>query len=624
MGEREEKNMDWGNSGFFSIRQKCTTVFLALLLVCFVGAFAGCGGGGDESEETPANNTNPGTTPTTDSEEESTTSAWYSFDVSTLEDDYDASDYTVPSSGIVEITLNDSSISIPASADGATAAGSVLTISSAGTYRVAGNLDDGRIIVDTEDEAVVRLIFNNVTIACSDSAPVFVENAERTAIILAAGSTNTLSDTSNYAYDGDEDEPNATLHSKDYLTIGGSGSLTVNGNYNDGITSKDGLIINSGTITVSAPDDGIRGKDYLVVKDGTLDITTTDTGDGLLSDEDDDADKGYILIEKGSFTINAAEDAIQAETYVVVNAGTFDLESGGGYTATLAFNDDSKKGIKGVVGVLIEGGHFTIDAADDAVHSNDFVVVDYGDFNIDSGDDGMHADLLAYIYDGGFDIWNSYEGIEGAVITIEDGEFEIHSDDDGLNCAGGADGSGFGGSRDGGMASITDMDYLLTINDGYLAVYAQGDGLDSNGDIEMTGGTVLVHGPTGGDNGSLDCGEQGEILINGGFLIASGSSGMVESPGNASEQNWVTLKFSSSKSDDTLFHIQNSSLTEIVTFQPSKTYQSIVFSSPDLASGDSYSVYFGGYYTGGSESDGLYEEGTYSGGTEDSDLAFSL
>jgi hypothetical protein len=449
-----------------------------------------------------------------------------------------------------------------------------------------------------------------------------VANAERTAIILAAGTANTLTDTSNYDFEDDEDEPNAALHSKDYLTIGGTGSLTVNGNYNDGITSKDGLIINSGTITVSAPDDGIRGKDYLIVKDGTLNVTATDTGDGLLADNDEDTEKGYIIIEDGTIKITAKEDGIQAETYVIAYGGDVVIEAGDGSDGSLG-DDESKKGIKGLAGVLIDGGDFTIDSADDAFHSNDFLVVNDGDFDLATGDDGMHADLLLEIYGGDFSISDSYEGLESSVITIEDGNFYIVSDDDGLNCAGGNDGSGFGGGRDGGMPSSDDGEYYMAIDGGYLAVYAQGDGLDSNGDILMTGGTVIIHGPTGDGNGILDSGDMGSsILIDGGLLVGAGSSGMPESPDADSDQNYKLLTFSA-KNAGTLFHIESSGGAEILTFEPSKRYESVVVSSPELDSGVTYNVYFGGSSTG-TETDGLYEDGTYSGGSQDSSLSFSM
>lgn len=604
--------------GYFKVDQLLAVIMSILLLAFSVSMIAGCGGGSSDDSTTDSSTTDSSTSDT------STDSLLSTFDDSTLENDYDADDYSWSSTAT--ITLADAGITISGTT-GATASGSVLTISSAGTYSLSGTLTDGRIIVDTEDEEVVRLIFNGIDVTCTYSAPFYVANAERTAIILADGTSNVLTDPATYTYfdDSEEEEPNAALHSRDYLTIGapdsgsGTGSLTVYGSYNDGITSKDGLVINGGSITVNALDDGIRGKDYLVVKDGTLNVTTTGTGDGLLSDEEDDTEKGYIIIESGDITIDAAEDAIQAETYVVVYDGDFDLTSGNGSGGSLA-DDESKKGIKGIAGVTIEGGYFVIDSADDAVHSNDFIVVDSGDFDdISTGDDGFHADLLLDIYDGTFNIFDCYEGIESYAINIDDGDFYIVSDDDGLNAAGGADGSGFGGGgNDGGMSSSSGT---LNIDGGYIAIYSDGDSLDSNGSTTMTGGTVLAHAPSN-DNGALDYGSGG-FVISGGLLVTAGGNGMGESPSTSSSQNFKKLTFSQ-RSADTLIHIESSGGTDLVTFKPAKKYSVFIVSSPDLEDGTTYNVYFGGSYSGGTETDGLYEGGTYSGGTQDSSLSFSL
>jgi hypothetical protein len=575
----------------------------------FMGLFSGCSGSsgsGDSDSETTGD--------TTDSETDSDSDG-SGIDETELDEDYDSGDYVWDASEEILITLAGTSITVDGG--GALVDGSEVTIASAGTYRISGFLTDGRIVVDTEDTEVVRLIFDGIDIRCSDSAPVFVASAERTAIILD-GDNNYLEDGASYVYEDDEDEPNAALHCKSYLTIDGSGSLTVVGNYNDGITGKDGLVINGGTLTVTSVDDGIRGKDYILVKDGTIDITTTGTGDGLLSDNDEDAERGYILIETGEFTIDAQEDTIQAETYVVVYDGVFNLTSGGG--AGASFNeDDSKKGIKGVAGVQIDGGDFTIDAADDAIHSNDFVIVNDGVFDMATADDGMHADATLDIFGGDISISESYEGLESSILTIGDGNFYIVSSDDGLNVAGGNDGSGMDGPG-GGFEPGDAGDYAIYIDGGYLAVYAGGDGIDSNGDIEMTAGTVLVHGPTSDGNGALDY--QGTFNISGGLLAAAGSSGMAEAPSSSSTQYSVLLNFSE-ESAGTLFHIESSGGTEMLTFSPSKRYESIVFSGPALSSGESYSVYSGGSATG-TETDGLYTGGVYSAGTHESDLDFTI
>ncbi|MCA9948294.1 MAG: carbohydrate-binding domain-containing protein, partial [Anaerolineales bacterium] len=375
--------------------------------------------------------------------------------------------------------------------------GRFATITSAGTYRLTGTLTDGQIIVDTEDEETVHLIFDGINISNESSAPIYIANAEETVIMLAEGSENVVTDGAAYVFpDPEEDEPNAAIFSKDDLTIFGEGSLTVEAHYNDGITSKDGLIITSGTINVSAVDDGIRGKDYLIIKDGN--ITVNAQGDGLKSDEDEDAAKGYISIEGGTIQITSGGDAIQAETDVLITDGEFTIISGGGSNGVLDA-DASAKGIKAGVAVNIDGGTFTIQSADDGVHSNGTMTINGGSFTIASGDDGMHADASLEINDGTIDIQQSYEGLEANDVIINGGTIDIISSDDGINAAGGNDNSSINAPNGGGRDNFTGSQSTITINGGTITIAAggsgNGDGLDANGTITISGGDIVIKEP---------------------------------------------------------------------------------------------------------------------------------
>jgi len=540
------------------------------------------------------------------------------------EDHDDAADDIRDSAQGTRITLNGSSITVDG--EGATVDGSTATITSAGTYSLSGSLADGQIIVDTDDQGVVRLVLDGVDIHSSTSAPINVTNADQVVIVLSDNAENHVSDAESYALeDPDDDEPNAAIFSKDDLAIYGNGSLTVDANYNDGIASKDGLVIAGGTITVTSVDDGIRGKDYLIVEDGH--ITVHAQGDGLKADNDQDATKGYILIEGGVIDITAGGDAIQGQTDVMIADGEFTLTSGGGSSSRIG-DDTSAKGIKAGVNVNIDGGTFTIDCADDAIHSNAHIVINGGAFVLASGDDGMHADATLTINGGDFDITDSYEGIESAVITINGGEIHITSWDDGINVSAGNDGSGTmlgpgaGGAmgpggrpgRGGGPGQdwfAQSGDYYLYVNGGYVVIDAAGDGLDVNGSVEMTNGVVIVNGPTMQMNGALD---HISFKITGGFLVAVGSSGMAEAPSESSTQYSLLLNLNGTLQAGVLFHIQSSEGREIVTFSPAKEYQSIAFSSPELSNGATYDVFYGGSSTG-TVNDGLYQGGTYTAGT---------
>jgi hypothetical protein len=521
-------------------------------------------------------------------------------------DHEDSADYIWDNSKVIPIVLNGNSII--ESTDKATVDGSKVTITSAGTFNISGSLTNGQIIVNTEDEEPVRLIFNGVNINNSTNSPIYVVSAKKTIIVLADNTQNYITDGTLYVFENaDQTEPNAAIFSASDLTIYGNGSLTVRGNYNDGIASKDGLIIKSGTITVSSKDDGIRGKDYLVVKDGT--VTIISTSDGMKSDNTEDATKGYVYIASGIINITSGLDAIDAETDAVIAGGIINVTSGGGSYRTVS-GTTSAKGIKGVVCVVISEGTFTINSADDAVHSNLSVVINGGTFIVSSGDDGIHADSILGINGWNITITKCYEGIESKLLTINDGNIHVTASDDGINAAGGNDGSGAPGWPGGPMPI---GNYYLYVNGGYIVVNAIGDGMDINGSIVMTDGTIIINGPTSNMNSAIDY--DASFKMTGGYIVAVGSSGMAQAPSVTSTQYALLINFRSIKAAGTLFHIQAADGTDILTFKPIRLYQSVAFSSSVLVKGSTYDVYLGGSSTG-SITDYLYKDGTYSGGTK--------
>lgn len=337
----------------------------------------------------------------------------------------------------VKVQLSGSSIS--AEGSNIEADGSKITITGEGTYLISGELEDGQIIVDTDKDTFVKLVFAGVNISCSDSAPVYIKGGN-TIITLAEGSENTVTDGETYLYEEDDDEPDAAIFAKDDLTFNGTGSLTVNGNYNNGIQSKDDLKFVDGTYTITAKDDGIVGKDSVSVKEG--EFTIVSGGDGIKSTNIEETDKGYVLLENGSFQITSERDAIQAETLLRLNDGIYELVtgSGSGDSNTETDGDTSTKGLKSYVDLIIAGGEYAMDTCDDAVHSGQNVQIDGGTFVIATGDDGIHAEENLVINGGDIDIQQSYEGIEGFAIVINDGDIRVVSEDDGINAAG-SDGS---------------------------------------------------------------------------------------------------------------------------------------------------------------------------------------
>jgi hypothetical protein len=557
------------------------------------------------------------TAETTSTQEAVTTSAT----IVSVEYDEDV-EPTVASANTVSIELLGDSIS-SVEGRGATAEGSVVTITVAGTYRISGTLNDGQIIVDTLDEETVYLVLDGVDITCATSAPIYVANAEKTVITLADGTENTVTDGESYVFvDAETDEPNAAIFSHDDLTINGGGSLTVNANYNNGIASRDDLKITGGTITVNAVNDGIKGRDSIAVKDGS--ITVTAGADGLQSTNDEDTEKGIISIEGGTLDITAGLDGIQAQTNLLVSGGEITIVSGGGSVETsnsggrgmessASQSIDSAKGLKAGTDLTILDGVIQISSLDDAVHSNGSITISGGELVLATGGDGVHADSALTINDGDLNLTQSYEGLESLVITVNGGTIYLTASDDGINAAGGNNQISGGGQFESGNGYVY-------INGGYIYIDAGGDGLDSNGSVEMTNGTVIINGPTNDGNGPLDY--IGTFNISGGYLLAVGSSGMAEAPSSSSTQYSVMYNYDSTQAAGTVVHIESESGEDVLTFVPTKQYQSVVLSSPELENGTTYVLYSGGS-SSGTASDGLYSGGTYTGGTQVASLTIT-
>jgi hypothetical protein len=524
---------------------------------------------------------------------------------------YDADDLRPgdPSPTATIISLEGNAVHIEG--DGATASGTVVTITAAGTYIVSGTLLDGQLIVDTQDRENVVLVLDGMEIASSTSAPITIANAEKTIITLAEGSVNRVTDSDTYVPAPGSDEPDAAIFSHDDLTINGSGALIVNANYRNGIASKDDLKITGGEITVTAVYDAIRGRDSVAIKDGT--VTVIAGADGVQSSNDANAEVGLVVIEGGTLDITAGLDGIQAATALTISGGTLTVTTGGGSAAGSRNAVDSMKGLKAGIALTITDGTITVDAADDALHSNGTATIIGGVMVLSTGDDGIHADDALRIDNGSLTITRSYEGLESAQITINDGTINIVSSDDGINVAGGQDGSGFGGGRTGRDQFAQMGSTHLSLNGGVIVIDAGGDGIDANGTIDMTDGVVLIHGPTDNWNGALDY--MGTFTVSGGYLVAVGSVGMAEAPSSSSTQYAAIVSFPAALPGGTPIHIADESGEPLLSFVPIKAYQSIVISTPDLSYGTTYLVSTSGSVMGTTYG-GLLTDGTTTGGAQ--------
>ncbi len=544
-----------------------------------------------------------------------------SFDTGVIDTTFKKEDLDAAESGASSrIVFSGSEISYDSSKAGVS--GDDLVIAAAGTYTLSGTRQGGSVIVNAGKDATVSLILDGFSITSPDGPGIYVMSADKVIITLAAGSTNSVTDPADYTFAGtDTSEPDAAIFSKSDLTINGSGTLIVNGNYKHGIVSKDDLVITGGTIRVHAVSDGVRGRDS-VTSTGAF-LTIVAGSDGIQSNNDEDTDKGYIYIDGGTYDITAGNDGIQAQNALWIKSGTIGITAGGGSGSGSGSqkSSDSSKGLKAAYDVLIDDGSITIDSKDDAIHSNGSIIIGGGTFAISSGDDAIHADSHIAIHGGGITIASCYEGIESADILIAGGTICVTSSDDGLNTAGGTGNTaGFGGMGGGGGGMNADDGSTFAMTGGCLYLNSGGDGFDVNGDAVLSGGTILVSGPTADDNGAIDY--NGSFKVTGGTVIAAGSSGMAQAPDTSSTQYSVLIYLTARQEVGTIISIRNSTGESILAFAPAKYYTSLAFSSAALQKGETYTVYVGGTASG-TVVNGLYTGGTCTGGTETAEFTVS-
>lgn len=495
-------------------------------------------------------------------------------------------------SGATTIALSGQSAAVTGT--GAEVTDGMVTITAGGTYVVTGTMTEGRILVNAPKEEVT-LVLQDASITCSTGSPLYVYKSKATTLYLPEGTASTLTDGTDYTFSdsyssAEEEEPNACLYSKSDLVIAGSGSLTVNANYNNGITGKDTLFIQKASVTVTAVNHGINGKDRLTIKDAA--ITVTSGGDALRSTNDSDTTLGYLVITGSALKLTAGEDGIQAETTLTISGGTATVTTAGGAGQSIS-DDISAKGLKAGTQVTVTGGTFQLNCCDDAIHSNGDVTISGGSFTIATGDDGMHADDTLSISSGTIDITRSYEGLEGAKVLISGGKISIVASDDGINAAGGSDQSGSGGFGFAPDVFGSSGDYLIRISGGVVTVNASGDGIDSNGDIEVTGGELYISGSTSNGDGTIDC--DGSATITGGIVVAAGSTGMAENFGTASTQGSILVNLSGSAGQT--ITLKDSDGNILASFTPAKAFGCVVVSAPGVAQGGTYTIAAGGAST---------------------------
>ena len=502
----------------------------------------------------------------------------------TADDMFSDRDLSGDYSECTDITLSDSTASCSDSS--VTVADGSVTITKAGTYKLSGTFT-GQIIVNAGDSDKVQLVLDNASIAKEGSAALYIINADKVFITTVKGTENTLSSTGEFASSDDATNVDGAIFSKSDITFNGSGTLNVKCESKHGIVTKDDLKITGGTCNITSASQGLSGKDSVRIAGGN--ITVTSGTDGIHSENTDDTEKGYVYISGGTLNITSGNDCIDASGTVDIKYGTFAFKAGGGSSEkTTGDSTESYKGIKADGVLTISGGTFDIDTLDDAIHSNADVTVSGGTLDISTGDDGIHSGNNMVVSGGEINIAKCYEGLEGQTVTVSGGKVTLTSSDDGINAAGG-DNQGVGGGF-GPDSFSDDSEAKITITGGEIHVNASGDGLDSNGDIEISGGTVYVYGPTSNGNGSLDY--ENNAVITGGTVIMAGSSGMAMNFGSESTQGSI-LASTGNASAGTAVKLTDSSGNVIAEFTPTVSFQTVVISIPDITSDGTYTLTVG-------------------------------
>lgn len=475
----------------------------------------------------------------------------------------------------------------------------IITISKSGIYYFSGKLSNGGIIIEATKDDDIVLVFENAEITSKDTSVINVQKANSVVINLVKGSNNVFTDSSNYSNLDEDGEPDSTIFSKSDLYITGTGTLTINSNYNDGIVSKDTLAIVDATLNIKSIDDGIRGKDFVSIKNAKINIEAG--GDGIKSTNSSDEQLGYVIIDDSVITIESDADGIQAETVLNISDSDITITTNGEITknnnqfnknsnTTNEDNSTSSKGLKAGKEITINSGNIEINSTDDAIHSNYYIIINNGDISISSEDDGIHADNNIIINDGNVNISKSYEGIEANYIKINGGNISVLSTDDGINVSGGNDLSSMGRPGANNFTSVEDSSRQLIINGGNIYVNSDGDGLDANGSIVINGGNTTVAGSVNGGNAAFDYDQS--CNVNGGELIVYGATGMWQNPSNTSTQYCICFG-SSGKVGDKI-ELKDSNGKTIESFETKKSYGVITISSSELEEGETYTLYING------------------------------
>ena len=516
-------------------------------------------------------------------------------------------------------TVDLSALSKDVNADGATVlSNDVTTITTAGSYILTGAY--AGITVSVGDGETAHLFLNNATI--SGGAGIAISNTNKKSTLIITACENTENEV---ASKGDDEN---AIHVKGTLKINGTGTIKVSAKKN-GVKVSKGLSIADSTINLTAGNHALSAR-FIETENAKINVLSAGK-DALNAECDDETqeftlDEGFVSLKSSKVFASVSGDGIQADTFVYITGGSVDIETAATFVsysaesmATYNLSEDdfryiksgdtykkiddvaskgaryamiqSAKGIKcGEIKyeidgteyavtknsnyfIVIDGARVKINSSDDAIHTNSGnVLIKGGALDLTTLDDGIHADELVKIDGGEITVNGSYEGIEGAYVEIGGGTIYVTASDDGINAA----------------SDDESVNEHIIISGGTITVDASGDGLDSNGTIYVTGGTLIVYGPTTGADTGLDA--DGGILIDGGNVFVASSKGMLEIPASNSKSNVLVYGVNTVPAGSEII-LTNADGGEMVRITLKKQAQAIILSTPELATNGTYSLY---------------------------------
>lgn len=468
-------------------------------------------------------------------------------------------------------------LSNPTATDGVTVEDGTLTITKAGTYKLSGEYQ-GQIKVETADSDAVRLVLDNANITNSSGAALNVVNANEVILYSASGTTNTISDGADYTATG-EDDPDAVVYSKADLTIAGEGTLKVNGNHEDGIHTSDGLVIASGTLEVNAANTGIKGKDYVDILGGTINVTAQQ--DGIKSTNDTDEGQGWTRLSNGTVTVNAGDDGFKASRVVEISGGSLTVEQ-------------SDEGIEAQY-INVSGGNVNVTSADDGMNASlktsDSESTDSSANTSDTANQQQNNQRQGSLPGGQQNVTsNQQQQGMGQPPAMPGGNAQDGTSQNGTT---GTGQQGMGQPPQGGMpggGTFEVVDAAINVSGGHVTVNAEGDGIDSNGVTTLSGGTLIVNGPSQGGNAALDT--NGDLLLNGATVLSGSTADMFEAPSTNSTSGYLKLTNSSGFEQGSTVQVADSSGKVVANYKVTKSnVQLVLVSSSSIVKGQSYTVY---------------------------------